>query len=86
MVVFGQKWLCSGKSCCIRLKEVVLGETSCIPTKVVLFDKKRLFLGRKVVLGPNRMYSVKSCCNWAKLVVFWKRGCIRAKVIVFGKK
>ena len=47
MVVFGQKWFCLGKSCCIRLKEVVLGETSCIPTKVVLFDKKKVVFGQK---------------------------------------
>ena len=33
MLVFGQKWLCSGKSECIQHKWLILG-------KVVVFDKK----------------------------------------------
>ena len=47
MVVFGQKWLCSGKSCCNRLKVVVLGESNCILAKFVLFDKRKVVFGQR---------------------------------------
>ena len=44
VVVFGQKWLCSGKSGCIRQK--------CFNSeKVVVFVQKRLYSGKVVVFG-----------------------------------
>ena len=49
MVVFGQKWLYSGKSCCSRARVVVFG-------KVVLFGQKRLLSGKVVVFGKKFLY------------------------------
>ena len=46
MVVFGQKWLYSGKSCCIREKVNVIGE-------------KRLYSGKVVVLVLKWFSSAK---------------------------
>ena len=40
IVVFGQKWLYSGKGGCIR-------------AKVVVFGKKRLYSGNFVLFGQN---------------------------------
>ena len=37
MVVFGQKWLHSGKIGCIRAKVVVFGQSGCIHANVVVF-------------------------------------------------
>ena len=37
MVVFGQKWLYSGKSGCILAKVVVFGQSGCVQAKVVVF-------------------------------------------------
>ena len=43
VVVIGQRWLYSGKNCCIRAKVVVFGQSGCICAKVVLIEKKWLF-------------------------------------------
>ena len=82
MVVFGQKWLYSGKGSCVRVKRVyscksgyiwakvvVIGQNSCIRAKVVVF-------GKVVVLGKNG-------CIRAKMVICGQRGYIPDKVIVF---
>ena len=59
MVVFGQKWLCSCKSSCIRAKVVVFGQNGSFPVevvvirKVVVFGQKWLFLGKVVVFGQS---------------------------------
>ena len=39
MVVFGQKWLYSGKISFIRAKGVALEQSACIFAKVVVFGK-----------------------------------------------
>ena len=62
MVVFGQKWLYSGKSCCILAKWLYLG-------KVVVFEQKWLYSGKKW------LYSVKSGYIRTKVVVFGQCGC-----------
>ena len=51
---------------------VVVGQSSCIWAKVVLF-------------GQNWLYSGKSGSNRAKVVLFGQSGSIRAKVVVFGQ-
>ena len=84
MVVFGQKWLYSGKSGCIRAKVAVMAkpvvfvQSNCIRAKLVVLDKSAFFWVKVVVFG-------------AKVVVFgqkWlypgKSGCVREKVVVFG--
>ena len=43
MVVFGQKWLYSGKSGCVRVKVVVVGQSGCIRPEVLVFGQKRLY-------------------------------------------
>ena len=50
-VVFGQKWLCSGKSCCIRGKVVVFGKSGCNWAKKVEFGQKLLYSGKVIVFG-----------------------------------
>ena len=42
LVVFGQKWLYSAKSGCVRAKEVVFGESGSIRPKVIVFEPKWL--------------------------------------------
>ena len=64
LVVFGQKWLYSGKSGSIRAIRLysvkngcIRGKSGCIRTKVVVFEQKRF-------------YSGKSGCIRAKVIVF----------------
>ena len=69
VVVFGQKWLYSGKSGCIRSnwlysdKVVAFGQGGCIWAKVVVFGKngciraKWLYFGKVVVFGQKMLYS-----------------------------
>ena len=45
MVVFGQKWLYSGKMGCIRAKVVVFAQSICIRPKVLVFGQKCLYSG-----------------------------------------
>ena len=49
VVVLGQKWLNSGKSCCIRVKLVVF-------SKVVVFG---LYSGKVVLVGQNVEFGQK---------------------------
>ena len=53
MVVFGQKWLCSGKSGCIWGKVLVLGQSGNTRAKVVVFRQMWLCSGKKVVFGEK---------------------------------
>ena len=79
MVVFGQKWLCSGKSCYIQ-------------AKVVVFGQKCLFSGKVLVIRQKCSYSVKNGCVRAKVVVlghwvvFGQSGFIWAKMVLFGQE
>ena len=79
MVVFGQKWLYSGKSGFIR-------------AQVVLFRQKCLYLGKVVVFGQKWLYSDKSGCirtRWLylkKVVVFGKKWFYSGKMVVFVQK
>ena len=66
MVVFGQKWLYSGKrdcnrtkSACIRAKVVALGICGCIQERVVAFGQIWLYSGKMVVFGQNWLFSGK---------------------------
>ena len=92
VVVFGQKWLYSGTSGCIRAKVVDFGKMllySCnvsVSGKVVVFRQKSCICANVVLIG-------QSCGIWAKVVVFGQKwlflgtnGCFRAKVAVFGQK
>ena len=78
MAIFGQKWLYSKKSSCIRTKVVVFGQSGFIRINWY-------YSGKIVVFGQGGF-------NWAKVVEFGKSGCIRAKVVViwqivvFGQK
>ena len=55
MVVFGQKWLYSGKSGCIRLKVVLFRHKWLYSSKVVVFWKV-------VIFGQTLLYSFKIGC------------------------
>ena len=77
MVVFGQKWLYTGKSCFIRPKVVVFEQSSCNRAKW-------LCLGKVVVFWEKRLYSGKIGCILAKLLYSGKSGCIRAKWLFSG--
>ena len=52
MVVFGKKWLRSGKNGYIRTKVVEFGKSGCIQAKVVV-----CFWAKVVVLGQKLFYS-----------------------------
>ena len=79
MVVFGQKWLYTGKKDCIRVKMGVFGQSGCIravwlysgksgciQVKVAVFGQKLLYSGEVVVIGEFFLYA-------GKVVVFWKK-------------
>ena len=51
MVAFGQKWLNSGKRCCIRPKVVVFGQGSCYRAKWLYTGKSGCIQSKVVVLG-----------------------------------
>ena len=60
VVVFGQKWLYSRYSCCIRSEVVVFGQkwlysskSGCIRAKVIVFKQKWLYSGNVVVFGQR---------------------------------
>ena len=50
-VVFGQMWLYSGKSGCIRAKWLYLGKSRGIGANVVVLGQKMLYSGEVVVFG-----------------------------------
>ena len=73
MVVFGQKWLYSGKSGCVRAKVVVFEKIVCIPG-MWLYSGKVVVFGKKiVVIRQNCPYSGKSGCIWAKFFLFGQK-------------
>ena len=51
--MFGQKWLFSGKSGCVRGKVVVFRQNGCFGAKVVVFGQKLLYLGKVVVFDKK---------------------------------
>ena len=57
---------------------VVIGQSSCIPEKVVVSRKKRASV---VVIGHNWLYSGKKGFIRAKWLFPDKSGCIRAKLL-----
>ena len=66
MVVFGQKWLFSCKSGCIRAKVVIFGQDGC--TRV-----KWLYSGKSCCVRPKLFVFGQSGCICAKVVVFGKK-------------
>ena len=46
MVVFGQKWLLSGRSGCIPANWLYFGQRYCFSGKVVVFGQKWLLSGK----------------------------------------
>ena len=91
MVVFGQKWLCSGKLIVFGIKWLYSGKRGCIRQsvcfgeKVAVFGKRWLFSSKVVVFGQKWLYSGKSGCIRAKLFYSGKIVCIRAKCFCSGK-
>ena len=77
MVVFGQKWLYSGKSGFIRAKVVVFGQCGCIRAKCLYSEKV-------IAFGQKWFYSCKSGCFRAKVVAFEQKRLYSGKVVVFG--
>ena len=85
MVVFGQKWLYSDKSGCIRAKVALfrqmwlyLGKSGCNRVKLLYSDNKVVF-GKNGFLWARWLYSGKIVCTRAKVVLFRQSGCIRQK-------
>ena len=70
MVVFGQKWLYSGKMVVFGKKLLCLGKCCCIPARC-------LFLGKSDYDLAKRLYS-------DKVVVFVECGFYRAKRLYSG--
>ena len=65
MVLFGKKWLYSGKSGCIRAKLLYSDNK-------VSFGQKWCYSGNMVVFGSNWLYTGKSGSTQVKVVVFWQ--------------
>ena len=78
VVVIGQKWLCSGKSGCIRARCLYLD-------KVVRFGQKWLYSGKFVVFGKSSCVWAKVVLFRAKVVVFEKKWLYSGKVVVMGQ-
>ena len=78
MVVFGKKWLYSGKSGCIRVggcnraKVVVFLQRGCIRAKVVVIGQKWLYSGKCFVQAKVVKLRQKFLCSG-------KNACIRTK-------
>ena len=72
MVVFGQKWLCSGKCGCIRAKVAVFVQNGCIRATWLYSDKVNVFS--------------QGDCIWTKVVVFGQKWLYLGKVVVFDEK
>ena len=96
MVVFGQKWLYSGKSGCNRAKVVVIRlgccirESGWIRAKVVVFGQSSCVRKEVVVFSGGCIRSKvvlfgQKWCYLGKVVVFWKSGCIWTKWLYSGK-
>ena len=84
MVVFGQKWLHSGKVVLLEKKLLYLVKSGCIREKVLVFGERVFFKGIDVVFGTlysgqKRLYSGKSLCILATRLY-------SGKVVVFGQK
>ena len=78
VVVFGQKWLFSGKSGVIRAKVVVFRQKNVVFGQELLYSGKLVVFGKVVVFGQKCLYSGKSCC-------IRESGIIPVKVVVFGQ-
>ena len=82
VVVFGQKWLYSGKIVCIRAKcfcsgkMIVIEEGGCIWPSIVVAFVALLHLYKVVLFG-------QSCCIKAKVVGFGQTWLYSGKVVVF---
>ena len=66
VVVFGQKWLYSGKRGCIRETVAIFGFSGCIRAKVVVLSQRSIIRAKVVVFGNNWLYS-------GKVIVFGKK-------------
>ena len=53
VVVFGQKWLYSDRSSCIRSWWLYFCKCGCIRAKEVVFGPKWLYSGKIVVIGQS---------------------------------
>ena len=60
--VFGQKWLFSDKSGCIRSNVAVFGQKWLYSGKVPLFGQRGCIRVKVVVIGQKFFYSGKSGC------------------------
>ena len=80
VVVFGQKWLYSGRVVVFG-KVVVLGQKWLYSRNVVVFGQNLFYLD-KVVLQLSKVV----VCIRAKVGVFGQSGCNREAVVVLGQK
>ena len=56
MVVFGKRWLHSGKNGCTWPKIAVFGHCGFIPVENVVIGQKQMYSGKVVVLGQRWLY------------------------------
>ena len=75
VVLFGQKWLYSGKSGYDQPKVVVFKQSGCIQAVVVAF-------GQGGFIRENWLYSCKMVLFGQNWLFTGKSGCIRAKEVV----
>ena len=70
MLDFGQKWLYSCESGCIRVKVVVFGKCGCNRTKWLFSGKNGCMRAKVVVFGQKRFYLGKVVAFGKKFVFF----------------
>ena len=66
MILFGLKWLYSGKIVCNQAKVVLFRQSGFIRAKVVVFRQIGCIRAKVVVFGQKLLFSCRSGCIRAK--------------------
>ena len=72
MVLFGQNWLYSGKSCCMWAKLLYSGKSGFNRAKVLVFGETWLYSGKSSSIRQKLFYSGKMA-DLGKVVVFGQK-------------
>ena len=85
MVVLGQKWLLSGKGCCILIKKIIFGQRGSIRAKW-LYSGKSCYNRKKYGwFRANVVVIRQSCCIRTIVVIFGQKWLYSGKMVVFGQ-
>ena len=81
-----EKWLHSGKSCCIPAKWWLIRAKLLNSGKSVSIQAKYMYSGKEVVFGQGGFIRARLFFSGKIVVVFGESGCKPAKVVVFREK